>query len=123
MAYSSYYAGYSKQITLYLHLTLNAQVLCCYMHKREYSVSDLGFACFIFCYSIVRRCELSRGRHLHDVRREGIGLAGDCGLQSGLLQKAWFVGSGTSVWVWPKAMGYCEAEECRNVSAVQEDNI
>lgn len=26
-----------KQITLYLHLFLNAQVLCCYLHKREKS--------------------------------------------------------------------------------------
>lgn len=76
MTYNSYYAGYSKQIILYLHEFLIAQVLCCYMCRREYSVSDLGFACFIFYYSIVSKCQLSSGWKALGLRRESTGLAG-----------------------------------------------
>lgn len=97
MAYSSYYAGYSKQITLYLHLFLNAQVLCCYLHKREKSARIWVLLALFSIFPLSVKCWLSSGRHLDDIRRGRTGLAGERDLQLSLLQKAWLLGSGTLV--------------------------
>lgn len=78
------------------------EVLCCYICKRENSGSDLGFDGFIVYYSIDIKCWLTSDRHLDDPRGRRTGLAGDPGLQLGLLQKAWLISSCTSAWVWQR---------------------